>query len=229
MKTILLLDTETTGTDDAAVCIEVAVALYSVEHAAVVRSYSSLIRAESNAAESVNRISAALLREAPLADNVWPGIEKLGRGVDAVVCHGTEFDRRFVPAQILADVPWICSMSDLAFPRGKGGRESLVSLALAHDIGVASAHRASADVDILARLLTRVHDMGVDLVPFLRRGMRPKAVFVVADRGFDEARNALATVNGFEWDKPRAPRQWSRNMAIEDAATLPFDVRRIEG
>jgi hypothetical protein len=52
MKTILLLDTETTGTDERAVCIEVAVALYSVEYAAVVRSYSSLIRHDANEAEA---------------------------------------------------------------------------------------------------------------------------------------------------------------------------------
>lgn len=65
MKNILLLDTETTGTDESAVCIEVAVALYSVEHAAVTRSYSSLIQHGTNEAEHINRIPVGLLASAP--------------------------------------------------------------------------------------------------------------------------------------------------------------------
>ena len=45
LETVLILDTETTGTDDSAVCIEVACILYSVTHAAPIRSFASLIRA----------------------------------------------------------------------------------------------------------------------------------------------------------------------------------------
>ena len=226
MENILLLDTETTGTDERAVCIEVAVALYSVEYAAVIRSYSSLIRAESNEAEHVNRIPVGALLHAPSAETAYRRLVAIATGAEAVVCHGAEFDRRMIPAHILADIPWLCSMTDLVFPRGKGGRESLVSLALAHDVGVASAHRAFTDVDILARLFTRAKELGCDLEAMLRRGLRPKGRFVVAERGFDEARNILVKAAGFTWDAGR--REWSRTMAIEDAEALPFAVKRVD-
>lgn len=226
MKTILLLDTETTGTDEHAVCIEVAVALFSVEHAAVTRSYSSLIQHGTNEAEHVNRIPAGLLASAPAAPVVWTGVAKFMAQADAIVAYGAEFDRRFVPPVAPQDMcPWICAMDDLQYPRSDR-RMTLTALALAHDVGVASAHRAFADVDLLARLFTRVHGMGVDLEAMLRRGLRPKARYVVAERGFDEARNALVKANGFSWDP--LMKQWSRSMAIEDAETLPFRVERSE-
>jgi hypothetical protein len=145
MKNILLLDTETTGTDERAVCIEVAVSLYSVEYAAVVRSYSSLIRHDANEAEHVNKIHVELLTEAPDAATVWRGVERFGQCAEAVVCHGVEFDRRMVPASILSTVPWICSMDGGIWPHGSAKRESLVSLALSAGLGISSAHRAAAD------------------------------------------------------------------------------------
>jgi hypothetical protein len=65
-----------------------------------------------------------------------------------------------------------------------------------------------------------------DLEAMLARGLRPKARFTVAERGFDEARNALVKANGFTWDASR--REWSRTMAIEDAEALPFRVERTD-
>ena len=49
-------------------------------------------------------------------------------------------------------------------------------MALAHGVGVVSVHRALADVDTLARTLTAVAELGVDLGEFLERGMRPKVL-----------------------------------------------------
>lgn len=221
MKNVLLLDTETTGTDERAVCIEVAVALYSVEYAAVVRSFSSLIQCDTNEAEHVNRIPVGLLASAPAAPIVWTGVARFAAQADAIVAYGAEFDRRFVPAEATCGRPFVCAMDDLQYPRADK-RMTLTALALAHDVGVASAHRAFADVDLLARLFTRVRDMGHSLEAMLQRGLRPKAKFTVADRGFDEARNVLVKAAGFTWDAGR--REWSRMMAIEDAEGLPFRV-----
>jgi DNA polymerase III epsilon subunit-like protein len=207
------------------VCIEVAVALYSVEYAAVIRSYSSLIKHDSNEADHVNRIPVGLLVDAPEASNVWAGVARFAMRADAIVAYGAEFDRRFVPANIANELPFICAMDDLQYPRADK-RMTLTALALAHDVGVASAHRAFADVDLLARLFTRVHGMGVDIEAMLRRGLRPKARFTVAERGFDEARNVLVKAAGFVWDASR--KEWSRSMALEDAETLPFRVERVD-
>jgi DNA polymerase-3 subunit epsilon len=223
MRNVLLLDTETTGTSDADVCIEAAIVLFNVQHAAPIRSFASLIRAESNSAESVNRIPAAMLRNAPSPEYVWSVIGRHAEQADVIVAHNADFDRRFVPAIAHNGQPWICSMDDLQWPASTNNK-SLVSLALAHGLGVAHAHRALADCDLLSRLLTRVHEMGHDLAAFLARGLRPKALFESL-QPYEE--NEKAKLAGFRWDRPEAPRMWSRKMAIEDIGSLPFKVRRI--
>lgn len=226
MDTILILDTETDGTHDGAICIEVAACLYSVKHAAPIRSFASLIRAESNAAESVNRIAPALLLDAPEPGPVWNAVARMGRDAGAVVAHNAEFDQRFQRAFIPGCIPWICSMDDLAWPRAtKPAGESLITLALAHGLGVSHAHRAAADVDMLARLFTRTAEMGVDLAAMLARGMRPKALFQ-ALVPFDRKDEAKA--EGFKWNE-LVERAWARRMAVEDVAALPFPVEQVAG
>jgi DNA polymerase III epsilon subunit-like protein len=224
MRRVLLLDTETTGTDESAQCIEVAAAVFDIRYAVVVRAFSSLLCARSNEAECVNQIPAQALLDAPGPAATWIAVSNLAVEAEAIVAHGAEFDRRFVPSDAVPSAPWICSMDDLLWPRARKPGESLVSLALAHGLGVCSAHRALDDVELLARLLARVHEMGADLDAFLARGLRPKARFVVADRRFDPARNEMAKAAGFKWD-PDA-REWWRVMAVEDASVLPFEVRQ---
>ena len=88
----LIIDTETTGTEATDRVIEVGCILYSVEHAAPLRSFASLIHADANPAEHVNHIPAALLADAPPADYVWNEIAKLvymGEP-DVVVAHNAD-------------------------------------------------------------------------------------------------------------------------------------------
>jgi DNA polymerase-3 subunit epsilon len=221
MKLVMLLDTECTGLEDTDTCIEVAIAVYSVPHAAVVESFSSLIQhTGGNPAEAVNGIPAEMLINAPYADDVWCYVRERVRWVDAIIAHNAAFDRRFVPGDLASEKPWICSCDDLLWPMAPKPRAGLVALALAHGLGVSHAHRAAVDVDLLARLLTRVREQGTDLHKFLARGLRPKATFqalVPFDRK-DEAKAA-----GFSWEA--GSKRWLRTMAIEDAALLPFKVR----
>jgi DNA polymerase-3 subunit epsilon len=230
VKRVLLYDTETTGTEEDAVPIEVAVAEYDLEHAAIVRTFSTLIWTDAgNPAEPINRIPGALLARASIAPWAWALVDEFAVDVDAIIAHGADFDRRFVPAgHVLREKPWICSLEDLAWPRSektpegfvKG--ESLVKLALAHDLGVSHAHRAAVDVDLLGRLLTRVREIGTPLLPFLARGLRPKARFqaLVSFERKDEAK-----VRGFTWEPET--RRWVKSMAIDDVGLLPFKVARI--
>ena len=221
MNTVAILDTETTGVAETDVAIEVAVIVYSVEHAAPVRAFSSLMRAASNPAERVNRIPSALLADAPEAGTVWAGVSRMVAKCDAVLAHNADFDKRFVPPDIAAK-PWICTMNDLAWPMSDKPT-SLAAVALAHGLGIASAHRAMTDCDTIARLLTRVAETQ-PLAPFLARGLRPKSRYQ-ALVSFDT--NQLAKDAGFRWNQPEAPGMWTRTMADEDAAALPFQVRRI--
>lgn len=222
-ETILILDTETTGVTDSDTAIEVACILYSLKHAAPIRSFASLIRSDSNPAEHVNRIPASLLPYAPEAAAVWTAVARHVTMADAIVAHNADFDRRFVPAMTGANVtPWVCSMDDIAWPVACESR-SLVSIALAHGLGVATAHRALADCELLARLFTRAAEMGTDLGALLAHAMRPKALFRAL---VPFERNHEAKAAGFRWDADR--RAWLRKMAVADASGQPFTFKIAE-
>jgi DNA polymerase-3 subunit epsilon len=221
MKRILCLDTETTGLfagTDA--CIEVACTLYDVAAASPIASFSSLIRAQSNAAESVNGISVEMLRKAPAPIPVWNVVHWLAAQADVVVAHRAEFDRGFVPSLVRDAKPWACSKFDIEWPRGHIG-DHLVHLALAHGVPVYSAHRAAADVDTLVRLFQAAHRL-TDVPAMLAKAMRPK-VKVVALVSYDDREQAKAA--GFAWDG--ASKTWSRRMAAEDVGALPFKTREV--
>jgi DNA polymerase-3 subunit epsilon len=231
LKTLLIVDTETTGlSHETDRVIEVAAALYDLEHATPIEFFSSLCRADANPAESVNRIPVGALGRARASNYTWSRVSdlvgcalRLGLDSAVFVAHRAEFDRGFFPAALADRMPWVCSKYDIEWPRSDHG-EGLVHVALAHDVPVVAAHRALADVLTLVRLFQRVAEMGHDVQAMLARAMRPKARFVVAERAFDAARNAIVKAHRFAWDANR--REWWRQMAIEDAAALPFETRR---
>lgn len=223
MKTALILDTETSGTGpDRDHVIEIACVLYSIESATPIGSYASLLRAETNEAEAINRIPASALKDAPEPAKVWSFVGAMIDKSDAIIAHNAEFDRSFLPASLRDRKQWICTMDDLQWPMVTKPGGSLVNLALDHELGVASAHRAMTDCDLIARLLTRVAKMGVDLQTFLARGLRPKAKYQ-ALVSFDE--KDAAKELGFKW-VPET-KQWVKTIAIEDAESLPFEVRMV--
>lgn len=224
MKFVLILDTETTGVDpktDRA--IEVAAVQYSLEHACVMESYASLICAEENPAEAINHIPGKALPFAMDDGDVWRRVRDMASRCDAIVAHNAAFDRRFVPESLRDCVPWICTLSGFDWPRA-GDDRKLISIALAHGLGVVDPHRALADCYLIARLLTRCAELGTDIGAMLERGLRPQATFqaLVSFENKD-----LAKAKGFQWD-PKG-RRWVREMAIEDAVpeVLGFEVRRI--
>jgi DNA polymerase III alpha subunit (gram-positive type) len=220
MTLVALLDVETTGTDNDAVAIEVAAALYDTTHAAVTESYATLIRHDSNAAEAVNRIPSGLLASARPREEAWGRVLKVTAEAAAFCAWNDTFDRRFVPSQI-AGKPWLDAM-DLDWPRPCASR-GLVAVALAHDLGVAHAHRAAADVELMARLLTRARELGADLDAMVAKGLRPRALFVSL-APFEE--KDIVKKHAFRWNDP-IPGKWARRMAIDDAASLPFKVQQV--
>ena len=229
MKRVLLLDTETQGLDPSThQAIEVACIAYDIKLAAPVSCYSSLMYADSNAAYAINNIHPDLLKNAPPAEMVWNRIFEFAKRCDAIVAHRAEFDRSFSPTEMQA-LPWICSKFDLSYPRCSTVGEHLINLCLQHGVGVVAAHRAMTDCDLLARLFTRMAELGVDLEAMLQRGLRPKKRFEanVPYERKDEAKN-----RGFGWYPNANGRggQWIRAMCPEDieAANFPFTVRQID-
>lgn len=220
IRRILVVDTETTGVNPAVhTAIEVAACLFDIPTNAPISTFASLIYAASNEAEPINRIPVSLLQDAPLADKVWPFVERVASRADCIVAHNADFDRGFVSPALRA-LPWADSMSDIDWGRGKVGG-SLTALALAHDVGVVSAHRAMADVDVLVRTFQAAQRLGADLPAMLTRALRPKAL-VVSLAPYED--KALVKQHGFVWTEI-VEGKWARRMPAEDAAALPFATR----
>ena len=218
----LILDTETTGlSPETCQTIEVAVALYDIPHAAVIASFASLIKNDSNEAEHVNRIPVSLLEGAMTGAVVWPSVTNLAARADVIIAHRAEFDRGFVIQRLREMKPWCCSKFDIEWPQGQIG-DHLVHLALAHDVPVYTAHRAMADVDTLVRTFQAASRMGADVALMIERAMRPKSKFValVSYEDKDKAKS-----NGFAWNP--AAKAWERLMPEEDTKKLPFKVKKV--
>ena len=174
-----------------------------------------------------------MLFDADPPAKVWSRVRSVIRsdlGAEAILAHNADFDRRFIPEDIYKgtdaiSLPWVCTMDGLKWPGApKPAGMALQALVLHYGMGIASAHRASADVDMIARLLTRMAEKGIDLEAFVAVGLRPMGVYLVADTSFDEQRNELVKEWGFKWNLDHAPKRWSRKMAHDDVGGLPFSV-----
>ena len=220
MQYAAILDTETTGIDPSVhQTIEVAVMLFDLKAAQPVASFASLIKSDAkNEAEAINGIPTAMLPDAREATRVWAAVGWVIEPAEVVIAHNAEFDRQFCPD---LGKPWACSENDFTWPgRARGG--NLAGLALSLGLGVASAHRAMADVDTLGRILTRLAEKGTDLEALVTHAMRPKKKFKAVlpyDRR-QEAKDA-----GFRWDGDT--KTWWRMMPEEDTKELPFKVKVI--
>ena len=219
IRRIAILDTETTGlSPETDQCIEVAVCLYDLVAAAPLASFSSLIRAESNAAFEVNRIPVDVLKEATPADVVWRRVALFAESADVFLAHRADFDRGFTPEPLRSSRPWVCSKFHVEWPEGKSG-DHLLHLALAHGVGVVHAHRAHSDVDTLSRLLTRVAER-VNLQELFALAMRPRKRYVSLA---PYEQKDVVKAHGFSWLPER--KAWEREMVPEDVGKLPFKVR----
>jgi DNA polymerase-3 subunit epsilon len=216
MRYAALLDLETTGLDSSVDrVIEVGVCLYDLELGCPLESYAALIRSPDNGAEKINRIPVAALVDARHAIEVWRTVSMFAYSADVIAAHNAEFDRSFVQAAgVDLQKPWVCTMADFPWD---GGLRKLVEIALHHGLGVATAHRAMSDVELMARILTRLHEMGNSLPELFLRAARPKKRFVAMVSY--EMREVAKRV-GFAWNG----KEWWRMMPPEDVDGLSFRV-----
>lgn len=221
----LIIDTETTGlTPQTAKLIEFGAVLYSVKNQTTLVQYSTLLPCDQNPLVKVNRISDAALAE------IEPGwyadtlVDRLRASADVIVAHNAEFDRQWLGGawrDVQTAKPWLCTMTDFDWPQQNKPGDSLVNLALAHGIGVASSHRALSDCQLIAALFDRM----TDLQAMFMRAMRPKFLYE-AQVSYDDREKAKAM--GFRWEPEKTGKRWVRRMAEEDAFALPFLTRRCE-
>lgn len=233
---VLIIDVETTGLSlDTAQVIEVAAIQYSVRNQTILQQFSTLLPAESNPAESINRIKPEALRAIPtkLVAGEMARLKEMAQRVELVVSHNAEFDKAWfglpktngevvLPTLLNAygeDLPWVCTCKDFDWPRQQRAGQKLIELAVAHDIPVFGAHRALYDCQLIAALFERMEN----LPAMFARALRPKALFEAL---VSYEQKDLAKQRGFHWH-PYPVKKWLRKMAVEDIKDLPFRVRQI--
>ena len=222
---VLILDTETTGLDPkTARVIEVGTVVYSVEHAAVVSTTSRLVYSEEgNPMEAVNRIPGELLKLGIPEDKVWAAVANQAKTCDCVLAHNSDFDKQWVPSALDGfGTPWGDTCYLVTWPKQTRPSSSLTQLAIDHGVAIVDAHRALSDCLLLSRILTRCAEMGHDIRALIAQATRPAAV-LRALVSYDD--RELAKMHGFYWDAVQ--KVWTRKMAIEDAAKLPFRTEQV--
>lgn len=212
---IAVVDLETTGLDPLKdKVLEACWAFVDVATARVVDVHSRLFSAESNAAEAVNGLSPTLLTWGQTFSPI-----PLPISVDAVLAHNAAFDSAWGAFDV-GLAPWVCTKADWEWPCIEGGKK-LVEVALAHGVGVVSAHRAYSDVLTLCATLERAHEK-VPLAEMLRKALVPRKKYA-AQVSYDDREKAKAA--GFSWES--TPKLWTKRLTEDAAKALPFKVREL--
>jgi DNA polymerase-3 subunit epsilon len=196
---IAVIDFETTGLSPAQGDRATEIAIVVLEGAQVVDRFQSLMNAGvriSPFIEAYTGISNEMIRTAPPAAQVMSEAARFVRGMP-LVAHNASFDQRFWSAEMARlgadarnDPPFACTMllSRRLYPQA--GSYRLGALAAFHAIPAAGrAHRALADAEVAAALLSRIrcdlraqyeveeapHDLLVKLQRCPRKAL-PKAI-----------------------------------------------------
>ena len=224
-RTLLILDTETTGLEpENHCCVEVGAILFDVQSRAVLAQQSFLLPAATNAAEPINRIPAVVTRLPQPWKQALLWFQDLLDAADVLVAHNAAFDRQWFGRGELPAVtqPWLCSMEDMRWPadRQLRSRPSVRDLALAYGVPVWAAHRALTECIYLAEVFARCDD----LEQLLLQGLEPRTL-VRAKVSYDDRQ--LARDAGFRWNDP-IKGAWARRMSEREIQELSFPVAPVD-
>ena len=224
-KTLLILDTETTGLDPSKdSCIEIGSILFDVATRSVLAQQSFLIPSDTNDAQAINKIPAEITHLEQAWSKGLDYFSVLTDCSDVLLAHNSAFDRKWFGKKPLPviDKPWICSMEDIKWPSHLqiSNRPSVRDLALAYGIPVWNAHRALTDCIYLAEVLKRCEDLETLLTYALEPRQLVKAKVSYEDR-------LLAKKAGFRWNDP-VPGAWTRRMSEREISALNFSVSPID-
>lgn len=226
---LLIIDTETSGLDPAVdKVVELAAILYSVDHQTILHQMSSICEAQENGAEHINRIPIDALRStnALLETRSISLFEAMAQEANFIVAHNADFDKQWFVGEAgkalfnretQRPLRWLCTMSDFTWPQQNRQGDSLINLALAHGIGVSSAHRALADCQLIAALFDRVSKE--ELVLMLSEALVPRYLY---EANVSYENRQLAKDVGFKWQSDK--RQWVRKLTDAQANLLNFPV-----
>ena len=225
---LLIIDTETTGLDpEKDVIIEIGAALFSVEYKQIVTQVSALIQGSAgNLTDPISRltgITSGLLGIYTAEESTLRLIDDLIDVSSFFVAFNSDFDESFLSEfdeGFKDSLNWL-DAQDIRYPNSDiANGKSLAALAIAHNIPVVNAHRALADVQLLAQLLAKVEDLPGEI----ERAARPK-VLVLSQERYPGTESKKA---GFIWNGIVEGR-WAKWMPDEDRAGLPFSTFVMEG
>lgn len=221
MNTVLIVDTETTGLSPTdSYCIEVGAILYNVVLGQEICQLSFVLPCLINPAQDVNNIPPAVTTLGPEPQHSIALFQQLVGAADAIVAHNADFDRQWFGIGMLPPIPeskpWICTMSDVPWPKDLRlkGRPSVTALALAHGVPVWAAHRALTDCIYLSHVFKKRSDLQL----LLKAALEPRQLYQ-ALVSYDERH--LAKEAGFSWNTDGS-KKWTRKMTQSEADTLPF-------
>jgi DNA polymerase-3 subunit epsilon len=146
--------------------------------------------------------------------------QELLNAADLLVAHNAAFDQQWFGMGHLptTDLPWLCSMEDMRWPKEKQlrSRPSVRDLALAYEIPVWAAHRALSDCIYLAEVFRRCDQLD----QLIERGLEPRSL-MRAQISYDDRQ--LAREAGFRWNDP-VKGAWTRRLSAREVEELPFPV-----
>ncbi len=219
---VLVLDTETTGLDQAKErIIELALLRVDVDNATglpvgEVQVYDGLEdpgKAIPKEVVAITGITDADVRGQALDET---RVQALLDGVDLVIAHNAGFDRPFVESRLpaFAQVAWACSFADIDWKAQGQQSAKLESLAQAHG-WFYDAHRAEMDchalLAVLAQPLPQVP--GTGLARLLQAALQPSYRLSATNAPF-EAKDKLKA-RGYRWNGDQ--RVWQTRLG-DDAA-----------
>jgi DNA polymerase-3 subunit epsilon len=224
LERLLILDTETTALQaDEGECIEVGAVLFHVPTRAVLTQISFLMPCQTNGAEAINGIPAAVSQLEQPWQQALSCFLAMVAAADGILAHNAAFDRQWFgrgPLPVL-DKPWICSMDDIPWPPERHLRPgpSVRDLAIAYGVPVWAAHRALTDCTYLVHVLQRCEDLD----HLLQAAQEPRRLYR-AQLSYSERHQAKAA--GFRWNDP-VPGAWSKRLSEREASILPFPVHPV--
>lgn len=218
---VFIVDAVTTEFEsDEGEIVEIAAALYSVQHRCILSQVSTLLplRRPSATVSKIHKIpfDATHSIQAQQTESVCQILLSWAQEAKFCVAHNAEQHRKWMADHwLLAPLcqqVWLCSAYDFVWPRQQRPGMNLVHSALAHGIAVTCAQRALSSCQLIAALMTEAGDKLPELIV---KASRPKCKVLakIPNSACKQAQNA-----GFKWDATM--KAWSRWMAIEDLASL---------
>jgi DNA polymerase-3 subunit epsilon len=223
MKTILIMDTETSGINHQKDrVLEIAGILYDIDSRSIIQQVSTLIYTEENAAEHINHICVDSLKASKMQVEIASIelLKQMWHEADAIVAHNASFDRNFCKQWPMVNLfsetkKWVCSKSDITWP--KTSDLKLTTIATAMGVDNLSAHRALADCLMLAQCFAKLPDLKEQLMSSAHKNIY-KANVSYEDKH-------LPKEAGFYWNHDM--RRWEKKMTDEQATLINFSISKI--